>query len=232
MGRERSVGSRADLELAGREVAGPGVQVRGGVAFAVPLLAVALRAVLEVELLARLPLRLGPDVGSLRAHQRHRRGTRQRDQDRDEPARLSGERSFVLDLLLGARLLSGEIVEEEDRLPHLVFLQELLPRRHGRVPGTAFLGQSRDLPWKSARAETCREDRRSSPCRRSWSGSGPARARTCRCRTGRRRGRRRSSDSRPCARSRRACGTLPDSTSREAGRGSLRRRDRSSCREP
>ena len=64
VGRERSVGRRPDLELAGREVARPGAQVRGGVAFAVPLLAVALRAVLEVELLARLPLRLGPDVRS------------------------------------------------------------------------------------------------------------------------------------------------------------------------
>ena len=55
MGRERSVGSRADLELAGREVARPGAQVRGGVAFAVPVLAVALRTVLEVELSCPTP---------------------------------------------------------------------------------------------------------------------------------------------------------------------------------
>ena len=64
VGRQRPVGSRPDLELARREVAGPRLQVRGGVPFAVALLAVALRAVLEVELLARLPLRLGPDVGT------------------------------------------------------------------------------------------------------------------------------------------------------------------------
>ena len=55
MGRERSVGSRPNLELARREVAGPGAQVRGGVAFAVPLLAVALRTVLEVELSCPTP---------------------------------------------------------------------------------------------------------------------------------------------------------------------------------
>ena len=66
MRRERSAGSRANLELARREVAGPGEQVRRGITFAVPLLAVALRAVLEIEVLARLPLRLGPEVGTLR----------------------------------------------------------------------------------------------------------------------------------------------------------------------
>ena len=79
MGRECSVGSRPDLEPAAREVAWPGVQVRGGVAYTVPLLAVALRTVLEIEGLARLPLRLGPDVGTLRAqrrfHRAHRPGT-------------------------------------------------------------------------------------------------------------------------------------------------------------
>ena len=87
MGRERSVGSRPNLELARREVAGPGAQMRGGVAFAVPLLAVALRTVLEVELLARLPLRLGPDVGSLRAHRSRRRGTQRGDQDSESRER-------------------------------------------------------------------------------------------------------------------------------------------------
>src|SRR6185503_1952499 len=85
--RERSGGRRAHLELAGCEVAGPGEQMRRGVAFAVTFLAVALRAVMKVELLARLPLRLGPEVGTLRAHQLHRRGTQQRDQDSDTPAR-------------------------------------------------------------------------------------------------------------------------------------------------
>ena len=44
-------------------------------------------------------------------------------------------------LLLGARLLSREVVEEEDRLPHLFFLQEFLPGGHRRVPGPPFLGK-------------------------------------------------------------------------------------------
>ena len=87
MRRERSVGSRANLELARREVAGPRAQMRGGVAFAVPFLAVALRAVLEVELLARLALRLGPDVRSRRAHRSRRRGTQRRDQDSEHTGR-------------------------------------------------------------------------------------------------------------------------------------------------
>ena len=68
MRRQRSVGSRADLELARCEVAGPWAQMGCRVAFAVPVLAVALRAVLEIETLARLPLRLGPDVLSRRGH--------------------------------------------------------------------------------------------------------------------------------------------------------------------
>ena len=81
VGRERSVGRRPNLEFARREVARPGVQVRGGISFTVPLLAVALRTVFEVEILTRLPLRLGPDVGSLRAHRSRWRGTQQGDQD-------------------------------------------------------------------------------------------------------------------------------------------------------
>src|SRR5205814_723796 len=64
--RKRSVGSRAYFELARREVARPGPEMRGGISLAVPLLAVALRTVLEIELLARLPLRVGPDVGTRR----------------------------------------------------------------------------------------------------------------------------------------------------------------------
>ena len=46
-------------------------------------------------------------------------------------------------LLFGARLLAGEIVEKEDRFPDLLFLQELLPGRHGRVPGSRFFGKPR-----------------------------------------------------------------------------------------
>ena len=49
MGRERSAGSRPNLEPAGREVPGPGEQMRGGIARAVTLLAVALRTILEVH---------------------------------------------------------------------------------------------------------------------------------------------------------------------------------------
>ena len=99
MGRERSVGRRPNLELAGREVAGPGVQVRGGVTRAVPFLAVALRAILEIQGLARLPLRLGADVGTLRfdsdcyrvAQRRreqrsHRHGAQPDDQDSETSA--------------------------------------------------------------------------------------------------------------------------------------------------
>ena len=137
MGRERSAGSRTNLELARREVAGPGEQVRGGVAFAVPLLAVALRTVLEVERLARLPLRLSTDVGTLRAHRSHRPGTQRGEQHGDTPARIRGERSLVRGLP-GARPLAREIVDEEDGIPDLVFLQELLPGWHGRVPRAAF----------------------------------------------------------------------------------------------
>ena len=68
MRRKRSVGSRANLELARREVARPGAQMQGGIALTVPLLAVALRTVLEIELLARFPLRVGPDVLRRDAH--------------------------------------------------------------------------------------------------------------------------------------------------------------------
>ena len=81
MRRERSVGSRANLELAHREVARPGAQMRGGISLTVPLVAVALRTVLEIELLARLPLRIGPDVGSRCARRNHQRGTPAGDQD-------------------------------------------------------------------------------------------------------------------------------------------------------
>jgi len=85
VGRERSAGSRPNLELPRGEVAGPGLQVRGGKAFTVALLAVALRTVLEVEILARLALGLGPEVGSLRAqlsfHRARRSGAQQGDED-------------------------------------------------------------------------------------------------------------------------------------------------------
>src|SRR4029079_1055286 len=36
-----------------------------------------------------------------------------------------------------------EVVEKEDGLPDLVFLQEVLPRRHRGVPGTPFFGEAR-----------------------------------------------------------------------------------------
>ena len=115
--------------------------MRRGVAFAVTLVAVALRAVLGVELLARLALRLGADVRRLRAHRsRGTPRTAQAISDSDASAR-DQARGHWCALLPGARLLAGEVVEEEDRLPHLLFLQELLPRRHRRVPRPAFLGQ-------------------------------------------------------------------------------------------
>ena len=78
--RERTVGSRPDFELARCEGAGPGAQMGAGVALAVPFLAVALRAVFEIELLARLPLRLGPDVLSRRAHRSQRRRAQRGDE--------------------------------------------------------------------------------------------------------------------------------------------------------
>ena len=87
MGRERSVGSRPNLVHARREVAGPGAEMRGGISFAIPLLAVALRTVLKVEPLARLPLRLCSDVGSLRAHRSRRRGTQHDDEDSETSER-------------------------------------------------------------------------------------------------------------------------------------------------
>jgi hypothetical protein len=59
MRRERSVGSRSNLELARGEVAWLRTKMRGGVAFAVPFLAVALGAVLQVKRSARLVLRGG-----------------------------------------------------------------------------------------------------------------------------------------------------------------------------
>src|SRR5262249_44412373 len=68
MRRQRSSGSRPDLELARREVARPRAQMRSGVSFTVSLLAVALRTVLEVELLTRLTLGIGPDVLGRDAH--------------------------------------------------------------------------------------------------------------------------------------------------------------------
>src|SRR5438093_12157069 len=53
--------------------------------------------------------------------------------------RLSEGWSFLRGLLPGARLQVRVIVEKEDRVPDLFLLQELLPNRHGRVPGAAFL---------------------------------------------------------------------------------------------
>ena len=121
---------------------GCGQQVRGGVAFAVPLLAVALRTVFEVERLARLPLRLGSDVLSRHAHRSRRRGPQRGDQDRETRARTDQTGGHcVAASSLRARPRAGVIVEKEDRIPDLVFLQELLPGGHGRVPGPSFLGK-------------------------------------------------------------------------------------------
>src|SRR5262249_59928100 len=84
--RQRSAGSCPDLEFAAREIAGPWTQVRSGVAFAVSVLAVALRAVLEIELLARLPLRIGARVGCRGAPRSRRRRPYHDDPDRESPA--------------------------------------------------------------------------------------------------------------------------------------------------
>jgi len=56
VGRQRPARCRAQLELAAREVAGPGLQVRGGGPLAVALVAVALGAVLLVRLSPGLEL--------------------------------------------------------------------------------------------------------------------------------------------------------------------------------
>ena len=85
--RQRSVGRRADLELTRRKVARLGEEMRRRVAFAIPVVAVALRAVLEVQGLARLSLRIGPEVGTLRAQLYFRRAHRPRIQQRDEQDR-------------------------------------------------------------------------------------------------------------------------------------------------
>ena len=99
MGRERSAGSRPNLELAAREVAWPGEQVLGGIPVAVSLLAVALDTVLKVERLARLTLRVGPKVGTLCAHRSccshrpHRPCTHRDEQDSDTRQQLAGGHS-------------------------------------------------------------------------------------------------------------------------------------------
>ena len=144
MRRQRSVGSRADLELAGCEVAGPWAQMRAAVAFAVTFLAVALRAVFEIKRFAGLPLCLGPDILRRRAHRSRERSAQCGDEHGEIRAHADlGEGSLLRVLLPAARLLAREIVEKEDRVPDLLFLQELLPGRHGRVPGTAFLWHPR-----------------------------------------------------------------------------------------
>jgi hypothetical protein len=63
------------------------VQMDRGVTFAVTLLAVALRAVLRVELLARVPLRLRADVRTCRSHELRRRSTQPGEQHDDRRAR-------------------------------------------------------------------------------------------------------------------------------------------------
>src|SRR3954449_7496720 len=94
MGRERSVWSRANLELARGEVARPGPEMWGGVPFPVPLVAVALRAVLEIDLFAGLPLRLSSDV--LGRHRRPgHRGKERGSQDRGTSPRDRASGHFV-----------------------------------------------------------------------------------------------------------------------------------------
>src|SRR5207248_3150693 len=84
---------RANLELARGEVARRGAKMRSGISLAVPLLTVALRTVVEIELLARLPLRLGPDVGTRRTRRSRQRGAQRGDQDRNTPGREKGART-------------------------------------------------------------------------------------------------------------------------------------------
>src|SRR5687768_1147571 len=83
---QRAVRRRPDLVLAQREVSRPRLQMRRRIAFAISLVAVALRAVFGVELLARLALRLGPDVLSRRAHRSCERETHRGDHGGDAPA--------------------------------------------------------------------------------------------------------------------------------------------------
>ena len=67
VGRQRPIRRRAQLELAGREVARPRQQVEGRRSLPVALVAVALRAVLRIDLLSCLELRgtraVGPSGG-------------------------------------------------------------------------------------------------------------------------------------------------------------------------
>src|SRR5436190_9231674 len=75
MRRQRATRRRPDLELAGREIARLRAQMRRGIPFAVPILAMALRTIVQIELLAGLPLCVGPEVGRCRAYPSGQRGT-------------------------------------------------------------------------------------------------------------------------------------------------------------
>src|SRR5690349_21442031 len=87
MRRERSVWSRAHLELAHREIARPRSQVRGGIPFSVPLLAVALRTVLEIDRVSRCALRLAADVLGRQTHRAGGHHHTRRDYHRETAAR-------------------------------------------------------------------------------------------------------------------------------------------------
>src|SRR5205823_13881856 len=85
------------------------------------------------------------------------RRSRQRRTRPETSAAESHATSFRRDLLLASRPGGREIVEKEDRVPHLFLRQELLPRRHSRVPRPTFVGQSgaslRDSPEQKRLAE-------------------------------------------------------------------------------
>src|SRR5688500_4320309 len=53
-----------------------------------------------------------------------------------------GRRRRSLVDLQRARPLTGEIVDEEEDVPELLFSDELLPRGHRRVPGSTLFRQS------------------------------------------------------------------------------------------
>jgi hypothetical protein len=87
MRRKRAVGRRPDLELAGREVSGPRIEVGRGVALPVPLVSVALGTELLIKPLARFALRVGTEILSRKAHGSRRQGAQQGNEDHHERAR-------------------------------------------------------------------------------------------------------------------------------------------------
>src|SRR5689334_10710339 len=94
MRRQRTVGRRANLELGGREVARLRSQMHRGIALSVTLFAVALRTVLEIQLLAGFPLRVGADVRSRRTPVSRQRGAPERNHESYERTRLAREKGY------------------------------------------------------------------------------------------------------------------------------------------